>query len=91
MFKQTFYEKHAPQNSVIKFRHAYCSDCSWFPGYAWTLMYCKTCEDAHIGWRFTAVDEDMVPAVFWALRLPSLASTSWDVSLSGDAIAMHVD
>ncbi|GMI39737.1 hypothetical protein TeGR_g10885, partial [Tetraparma gracilis] len=25
---------------------------SWFPGYAWTICYCKHCQ-GHLGWRFT--------------------------------------
>ncbi|KAG5885420.1 hypothetical protein JTB14_036069 [Gonioctena quinquepunctata] len=26
---------------------------SWFPGYAWTTMHCKSCSN-HLGWRFTS-------------------------------------
>mmetsp|Transcript_22709 Transcript_22709/g.49598 ORF Transcript_22709/g.49598 Transcript_22709/m.49598 type:complete len:484 (+) Transcript_22709:62-1513(+) len=25
---------------------------SWFPGYAWTVMYCSLCH-SHLGWKFT--------------------------------------
>lgn len=25
---------------------------SWFPGYAWALLYCEICEE-HLGWHFT--------------------------------------
>ncbi|CBN74673.1 conserved unknown protein [Ectocarpus siliculosus] len=27
---------------------------SWFPGYAWTCVYCAFCNE-HLGWRFTAI------------------------------------
>ena len=27
---------------------------TWFPGYAWTITYCKSCGD-HLGWRFSLV------------------------------------
>lgn len=26
---------------------------SWFPGYAWTIMQCKSC-NRHLGWQFTS-------------------------------------
>jgi hypothetical protein len=28
---------------------------SWFPGYAWTILYCQRCFN-HLGWRFTLVE-----------------------------------
>jgi hypothetical protein len=33
---------------------------SWFPGCAWQVALCRTCE-AHLGWRFSGVD------TFWGL------------------------
>lgn len=41
-------------------------DCSWFPGYAWTIAHCKVCE-THMGWRFIAVDSKLKPKTFWGL------------------------
>jgi len=44
---------------------------SWFPGYAWTIIYCANCR-SHIGWKYTAVGKDLRPNVFWGLRRPAL-------------------
>jgi len=45
---------------------------SWFPGYAWTIMYCAECF-AHIGWKYTAVSSTSHPQVFWGLRRAALS------------------
>ncbi|KAK9027080.1 hypothetical protein V6N11_066926 [Hibiscus sabdariffa] len=41
---------------------------SWFPGYAWTIINCTTCE-TQMGWLFTATNEKLKPKSFWALAL----------------------
>jgi hypothetical protein len=28
---------------------------TWFPGYAWTILYCRLCRN-HLGWHFTSTD-----------------------------------
>ncbi|GAV65519.1 LON domain-containing protein, partial [Cephalotus follicularis] len=40
---------------------------SWFPGYAWTITHCATCE-THIGWLFTATKSLLKPRSFWGIR-----------------------
>ncbi|KAJ8956095.1 hypothetical protein NQ318_016548 [Aromia moschata] len=37
---------------------------SWFPGYAWTIMQCKSCNN-HLGWRFTSTM--LRPSCFYGL------------------------
>lgn len=44
---------------------------SWFPGYSWTIAYCRTCM-AHLGWKFKQVKkrnftETSGHNVFWGL------------------------
>ncbi|KAJ0986400.1 hypothetical protein J5N97_004756 [Dioscorea zingiberensis] len=39
----------------------------WFPGYAWTITYCATCE-SNIGWLFTARKKNLLPRSFWGIR-----------------------
>ncbi|KAJ0872950.1 putative Lon, substrate-binding domain, PUA-like superfamily, CULT domain-containing protein [Helianthus annuus] len=36
---------------------------SWFPGYAWTVAYCATCE-YQMGWLFTATNKKLKTAFF---------------------------
>lgn len=43
------------------------TESSWFPGFAWTVAYCRACWH-HLGWRFTAVQPGLRPASFWGLR-----------------------
>lgn len=52
------------------------TDCSWFPGYGWTVANCKTC-GIHMGWKFTAVNESLRPKSFWGLIRTSLRSEIW--------------
>jgi cereblon len=33
---------------------------SWFPGYAWSILYCRRCV-SHLGWRFTLVPQSNEP------------------------------
>ncbi|XP_039116134.1 uncharacterized protein LOC120251613 [Dioscorea cayenensis subsp. rotundata] len=40
---------------------------SWFPGYAWTITYCASCE-SNIGWLFTARKKNLLPRSFWGIR-----------------------
>ncbi|XP_006293919.2 uncharacterized protein LOC17889038 [Capsella rubella] len=40
---------------------------SWFPGYAWTIANCATCE-TQLGWLFTATNQKLKPSSFWAVR-----------------------
>jgi cereblon len=40
---------------------------SWFPGYAWTIANCATCE-TQLGWHFTATNKKLKPSSFWAVR-----------------------
>lgn len=39
----------------------------WFPGYAWTIANCATCE-THMGWLFTARKRNLKPKSFWGIR-----------------------
>ena len=52
---------------------------SWFPGYAWTIAYCRRCGQ-HLGWRFDAVEGGLSPRMFWGLRRPMLACRSPDLA-----------
>lgn len=40
---------------------------SWFPGYAWSIAECSTCE-SQMGWLFTATNKKMKPRSFWGIR-----------------------
>ncbi|KAK9808304.1 hypothetical protein WJX73_009938 [Symbiochloris irregularis] len=49
---------------------------SWFPGYAWTLSYCRGCRQ-HLGWKFTAIAPNHThPASFWGLRRMALTENT---------------
>ncbi|KAF3791845.1 cereblon protein [Nymphaea thermarum] len=45
---------------------------SWFPGYAWTIVNCATCE-SNMGWLFTATNKRLQPRSFWGIRSSQLA------------------
>ncbi|KAJ0248210.1 Protein cereblon [Hirschfeldia incana] len=45
---------------------------SWFPGYAWTIANCATCE-TQLGWLFTATSKKLKPSSFWAVRSSQVA------------------
>lgn len=45
---------------------------SWFPGYAWTVAYCATCE-YQMGWLFTAINKKLKPRSFWGIRSSQVA------------------
>ncbi|KAG7305086.1 hypothetical protein JYU34_010546 [Plutella xylostella] len=42
-------------------------ECSWFPGYAWSIALCRQCSQ-HLGWKFTATKKTLRPQKFYALR-----------------------
>jgi len=49
---------------------------SWFPGYSWTIAYCRFCH-SHLGWKFERVmGEDLLTAdqleLFWGLSAASV-------------------
>lgn len=46
-----------------------CLPFSW--SYAWTICQCKCC-DSHMGWKFTATKENMVPKKFWGISRRSI-------------------
>ncbi|KAL5697535.1 hypothetical protein ACHQM5_028668 [Ranunculus cassubicifolius] len=45
---------------------------SWFPGYAWTIAVCATCE-MQLGWLFTATNKKLKPRSFWGIRSSQVA------------------
>lgn len=45
---------------------------SWFPGYAWSIAQCGTCE-SQLGWLFTATKRKMKPRSFWGIRSSQVA------------------
>ncbi|XP_043674628.1 protein cereblon isoform X2 [Vespula pensylvanica] len=47
------------------------TDYSWFPGYAWTTASCNNCY-SHMGWKFTAVKNNLKPKAFWGLSRRAL-------------------
>ncbi|GAA0155365.1 ubiquitin-protein ligase [Lithospermum erythrorhizon] len=40
---------------------------SWFPGYAWSIAECTTCE-SQMGWLFSATRKTLKPRSFWGIR-----------------------
>lgn len=48
------------------------TEYSWFPGYAWTVASCSTCE-THMGWLFTATKKKLKPKSFWGIRSSQVA------------------
>ncbi|CAN0907271.1 Protein cereblon [Linum grandiflorum] len=53
------------------------AEYSWFPGYAWTIANCATCE-TQIGWRFTATKKKLKPRSFWGIRSAQVADDDDD-------------
>ncbi|KAM7275754.1 hypothetical protein ACFE04_017620 [Oxalis oulophora] len=45
---------------------------SWFPGYAWTITTCATCE-IQVGWLFSATNKKLKPRSFWGIRSSQVA------------------
>jgi cereblon len=56
---------------------------SWFPGYAWTILTCRTCY-SHLGWRFDASKKNLKPAQFYGLTRASLELIS--LKQEGDTV-----
>ncbi|GMI15177.1 hypothetical protein TrVE_jg7584 [Triparma verrucosa] len=70
---------------------------TWFPGYAWTITYCRVCGD-HLGWKFTLVQgsmgameaeqrEDAVKH-FFGIRGSALVEDATDSVGEGDDVNM---
>ncbi|KAK1383646.1 hypothetical protein POM88_021381 [Heracleum sosnowskyi] len=51
---------------------AYVNPHGWFPGYAWTITYCATCE-TQMGWLFSATSKALKPRSFWGIRSSQVA------------------
>ncbi|ONK79086.1 uncharacterized protein A4U43_C01F2800 [Asparagus officinalis] len=51
---------------------------SWFPGYAWTIANCATCE-SHMGWLFTATKKNLLPRSFWGIRSSQVADDTSNI------------
>ncbi|KGN62799.1 protein cereblon isoform X2 [Cucumis sativus] len=51
------------------------TEYSWFPGYAWTISICATCE-TQLGWLFTATNRNLKPKSFWGIRCSQLADAT---------------
>ncbi|TMW67788.1 hypothetical protein Poli38472_007460 [Pythium oligandrum] len=47
---------------------------SWFPGYAWSIVYCNVCRQ-HLGWEFNRVEEGLQPACFYGFRRAALSQS----------------
>ncbi|KAL9376411.1 hypothetical protein Peur_030531 [Populus x canadensis] len=48
------------------------AEYSWFPGYAWTVAECASCE-IQMGWLFTATKKKLKPQSFWGIRSSQVA------------------
>ncbi|CAK7353134.1 unnamed protein product [Dovyalis caffra] len=48
------------------------AEYSWFPGYAWTIVECASCE-TQMGWLFTATKKNLKPQSFWGIRSSQVA------------------
>ncbi|XP_017481448.1 PREDICTED: protein cereblon homolog isoform X3 [Rhagoletis zephyria] len=47
------------------------SKFSWFPGYEWHIIVCKICS-RHIGWKFKALEPNLVPKSFFGISSSSV-------------------
>lgn len=47
---------------------------SWFPGYGWQIISCRSC-NSHIGWKFTTTNEQLLPQKFFGLTRKSIINT----------------
>ncbi len=62
---------------------------SWFPGYAWSIVYCSTCY-SHLGWRFDIVDAASGPSHFFGFRRVAL-TRSWEREVMSDMSMEGID
>ncbi|XP_053947006.1 protein cereblon [Anastrepha ludens] len=51
------------------------SEFSWFPGYEWHIIVCKICA-RHIGWKFKALEPNLVPKSFFGISSSSVRISS---------------
>ena len=62
------------------------TEYSWFPGYAWTILECRTCHN-HIGWKFTAAKNSLKPVKFFGFSgksiIPTIRTTETGVPADG--------
>ncbi|CAH1725076.1 protein cereblon-like [Aphis gossypii] len=50
------------------------NECSWFPGYVWTIILCPGCHN-HLGWRYMVEKNPLLsPKEFYGLTLSSISS-----------------
>jgi cereblon len=77
---QVFANPHGLVFEILTFRAArsllgvggVTAEFSWFPGYAWRVVYCSGCL-SHLGWHYTAVTADVSPREFLGLLANELA------------------
>ncbi|KFD57110.1 hypothetical protein M514_01995 [Trichuris suis] len=51
------------------------SEMTWFKGYQWTILLCSSCT-THLGWKFTAEEENMEPDCFYACTRMAIAASA---------------
>lgn len=44
---------------------------TWFPGYRWSLAFCRACGQ-HLGWHYEAVSDQVKPAEYWGILITHL-------------------
>lgn len=65
---QTITVKHVEDHSITYYGGEETRD-SWFPGYSWTIAYCRICTE-HLGWKFKLVNRRFDTTrlgIFWGL------------------------
>lgn len=60
------------------------TEFSWFPGYAWQIAVCSTCQ-SHIGWKFSALTKHLKPKSFYGLSCKSLQVSPQGKKKTNDA------
>ncbi|XP_004536619.1 protein cereblon homolog [Ceratitis capitata] len=64
------------------------AEFSWFPGYEWHIIVCKICS-RHIGWKFKALEPNLVPKSFFGISSSSVrVSSSGSQGNTGSRIAV---
>lgn len=69
--------------SAVTDEGAPTAEHSWFHGYAWQLSYCERCLQ-HVGWCFSAVQDDLRPYQFWGIRRLAFAHCGIDTDVDQD-------